>query len=188
MRSSKILIFKMLLVLYLIPSAGWSQSFYLRSGIVDFTNNTTREFYKLAVAFSAGADVWNPGRIHLRISSGLAFNSVRYNGHRHNLYMVPVIVGMNYDLMNQTSKICPTIGIGLVLIAKADQNVDFEKTFLALAYGYQATGGVKINLKQNLVLTLDLAFNLILPPDSEELNMSGVITMVGIAIPLTREH
>ena len=69
MKSSKILIFKILMEIFFIPLAGWSQSFYLRSGIYDFTDNTAREFYQVAFAVSAGADVWNPGRLHLSVSA-----------------------------------------------------------------------------------------------------------------------
>lgn len=186
MKLLKILISKMIMGLFLIPLAGWSQSVYFRSGIYDFTDNTAREFYQVAVAVSAGADVWNPGRLHLSVSSGLAFNAVRYNGHRHNMYMIPILIDMNYDLLNRKSKVRPIIGMGLILVGKIDDNIDFHKTFLALSYGYRATGGLRINLKKNLFLTLDLSYNLIVPPDSEEINISGVMTMVGLEIPISK--
>jgi hypothetical protein len=95
MRPLKILICKIVVALCMVPSAGWSQSLLLRSGIYDFTDNTAREFYKVAVVFSAGANVWNRERMHLSVSAGLGFNSVRYNGHRHNLYMIPVIADIS---------------------------------------------------------------------------------------------
>jgi outer membrane protein W len=187
MKLLKILIFKVSIVLTLIPVTGGSQSIYVRSGIYDFTDNTAREFYNLAVSISAGADIWNPGRLHLNISSGLAFNSVKYNGHRHNLYMIPAIVAMNYDLVNSKSKVNPTIGMGMIFMGKIDQNTDFSRTFLALTYGYHATGGLRIFLKKNLFLTIDLSYNLLLPPDSEEINISGLMTMVGLGIPISRK-
>lgn len=187
MKSLKILIFRMLIIITLIPLSGWSQSFYLRSGIYDFTDNTAREFYNLAVGFSAGIDVWNPDQLHLCISTGLAFNSVKYNGHRHNLYMVPAILALNYDLLNSKSKVNPIIGMGLIFMGKIDQNTDFDKTFLALVYGYHFNSGLRILLKENLSLTIDFAYNLLLPPDSEEINISGVMTMVGIAIPISKK-
>jgi hypothetical protein len=185
MKLLKILIFKLLLVCCLIPAAGWSQSLYLRTGIYDFTDNTAREFYKMAVVLSAGVDVWNRERLYLCVSSGLAFNSVKYNGHRHNLFIVPVILDVNVDLLSSKSKVVPTIGMGLILVGKIDQNIDFDKTFLALSYGYRATGGLRFNLKNKLFLTFDLSYNLVLPPDSEEINISGVMTMVGLAIPIS---
>jgi hypothetical protein len=72
----------------------------------------------------------------------------------------------------------------MILVGKIDQNADLEKTFLALSYGYRATGGLRIGLKKDLFLTIGLSYNLVLPPDSEEINISGVMTMVGVEIPL----
>jgi hypothetical protein len=187
MKSLRILIFSMVTASCMIPSAGLPQSVYIRTGIYDFTDATAREFYNLAVAWTAGADVWNPGRLHLCVSSGMAFNSVKYNGHRHNLYMIPVTLDLNYDLLNEASKVRPAFGLGLMAVGKVDQNADFEKTFLALTYGYRATGSLRILLKKNLFLTLDLSYNLLLPPDSEEINISGVMTMVGLAVPIGKK-
>jgi hypothetical protein len=102
--------------------------------------------------------------------------------------MIPVILEMNCDLLNLGSKVNPTIRAGLILMGKIDQNTDFDKTFLALTYGYHFTGGLKINLKKDLFLTIDLSYNLLLPPDSEEINISGVMTMVGLGIPLSEKE
>jgi hypothetical protein len=188
MKLLKILTFKILMGLFLIPLTGWSQSLYLRSGIYDFTSNTAREFYQLAVAVSVGADVWNPGRLHLSVSSGLAFNAVRYNGHRHNVYIIPLNLDLNYDLLNPKSKVRPTFGLGVMLVGKIDDNIDFSKTFLALSYGYRATGGLRISLPKEMFLTFDLSYNLVLSPDSEEINISGVMAMAGLQIPVCKAH
>jgi hypothetical protein len=185
MRSLKILIFNMLMGLCLVHSAAWAQSFCFRTGIYDFTGNSAREFYKVAAIVSAGANIWTRDRIHLSVSSGLGFNSVRYNDHRHNLYMIPVFADMNFDLLDSKAKIIPTLGLGMILVGKIDQNTDLGKTYLALTYGYRATGGLRVSLKKGLRLTIDLSYNLVLPPESEEINISGVMTMIGIEMPFS---
>ena len=49
MKSLKILIFKLLMAITLVPSACLGQLLYLRTGVYDFTDDTAREFYNLAV-------------------------------------------------------------------------------------------------------------------------------------------
>jgi hypothetical protein len=73
----------------------------------------------------------------------------------------------------------------MILVGKIDQNTDLGKTYLALTYGYRATGGLRVSLKKGLRLTIDLSYNLVLPPESEEINISGVMTMIGIEMPFS---
>ena len=77
----------------------------------------------------------------------------------------------------------PVIGAGMSLMGKADVNKDFDKTHYSLAYGYHARGGLHILVKQKATLMVDLIYNLILPPATEDLGLSGVLVSMGIRLP-----
>jgi hypothetical protein len=178
----------MLILLFIIPLSLRSQPISVRAGIYDFTDITAREFYVLAPTVVAGYDAWRKSQLSFCVSAGFSFNSIKYNDHRHYLYMIPVFLTMNYDLLNPDAKVWPVIGGGLSLIGKADQNKDFSKTIYSFTYGYHATGGVHIRLKKGLIITADLTYNLLLPPVMEELNVSGVIAAFGVKLPLIKKR
>ena len=161
-----------------------AQAVSLRAGVYDFTDNTAREFYVIAPTFLAGYDVWHKSRLSLRLSTGLSFNSIKYNGHHHYLYMVPVLLTVSYELLNPDSRIHPVIGAGMGIMGKADVNSSLDKTHYSLTYGYHATGGLHFNVNQNLMLTLELTYNLMMPPAPEELDVAGLITTVGVLLPV----
>jgi outer membrane protein W len=100
--------------------------------------------------------------------------------------MVPLMATVNYDLVNPGSKIWPVFGIGMSLMGKADHNRDFQKTHYSLTYGYQASAGLKIKVKNHLVLILNLGYNLMMVPVPEELNISGVSVTFGIRVPVRK--
>lgn len=163
------------------------QAVSLRAGIYDFTDNTAREFYVLAPTILAGYDVWQKSRLSLELSAGLSFNSIRYNDHHHYLYMVPILLTVNYDLLNPDSKVHPVIGAGIGLMGKADVNSDLEKTHYSMTYGYHATGGLHFQVKPKVTLTLEITYNLLMPQVPEELDIAGLITTFGILLPITKK-
>ena len=184
MKWLKISIFSLAVFMVYIPSPARGQPFSIRTGIYEFSDITAREFYVLAPTILAGYDVWKKSRLGLEVSAGLSFNSIRYNGRHHNLYMVPVFVTVNYDLPNPDSRVHPVIGGGFGLMGKADANTSLGKTHYSLAYGYHAVGGLHFLTRRNVTLTLDLTYNFIIPPASEDLDISGLMTMIGIRLPL----
>ena len=90
----------------------------------------------------------------------------------------------NYDLPNGNAKVWPMIGMGTGLLWKVDHNLDFSQTHYSLAYGFHINGGLKIQLKNRMLLTFDLMYNLIIPPVSEDVGTSGVIVTTGIRLPV----
>jgi len=173
----------MVLLLLVAPVLLKGQSFSLRAGIYEFTDVAAREFYVLAPTLMVGYDVWKKSRMSLEVSTGLSFNSVKYNDHKHYLYMVPVCLTFQYHLPNPDAKVHPVIGAGMSLLGKADVNKDFDKTHYSLAYGYHARGGLHILVKQKAILMLELSYHLILPPVSEDLGLSGILLTAGIRLP-----
>ena len=155
----------------------------VRVGIYDFVDNTASEFYVLAPTVMFGYDVWKRSQLDLQISTGFSFNRTRYNSHYHYLYMIPCMATVFYNLPNPGVKVWPGIGMGVSLLGKADHNKDFDKTHYSLAYGYHATGRLNIPLKGDLLLTLEMTYNLLIPPAIEEVNLSGVILTIGLNFP-----
>jgi hypothetical protein len=94
--------------------------------------------------------------------------------------MIPLMTTVYYNLPNPDAKIWPSFGIGASLLGKADHNKDFDKTHYSLAYGYHATGRLNVPLKGDLLLTLEMTYNLLIPPVIEEVNLSGVILTIGL--------
>jgi hypothetical protein len=155
----------------------------VRVGIYDFVNNTASEFYVLAPTVLLGYDVWKRSQLDLEISTGFSFNRTSYNSHYHYLYMIPVMATVYYDLPNPGVKVWPSIGMGVSLLGKADHNIDFEKTHNSLAYGFHTTGRLNVPLKGDLPLTIEMTYNLMIPPAMEEVNPSGVILSIGLNFP-----
>jgi hypothetical protein len=160
-----------------------AQGSSVRIGIYDFVGNTAAEFYVLAPTVMFGYGVWKQSQLDLQLAAGFSFNQINYNGHHHYLYMVPLMATMYYHLPNPGAKVWPSFGMGIGLMGKADHNKDYDKSHNSLAYGYHATGRLNVSLKEDRLLTLDMTYNLMIPPVKEEVNISGVILTVGLKFP-----
>lgn len=183
MKSLRILIYNLLTLLIFGSSVSRAQIPSVRVGIYDFVDNTASEFYILAPTILLGYDVWERSQLDLEISTGFSFNRIRYNSHYHYLYMLPCMATVYYSLPNPGAKVWPGIGMGMSLLGKADQNKDFNKTHFSLAYGFHATGRLNVPLKEKLVITLEMTYNLLIPPVMEDMNLSGVILTIGLSFP-----
>jgi hypothetical protein len=184
MKSSTILIYSILILGSVVAKA---QIPSVRIGIYDFTGNTASEVYILAPVVMLDYDVWKRSQLEWQVSSGFAFNRTSYNSHYHYLYMVPFMTTMYYNLPNPGVKVWPSIGMGVSLLGKSDHNIDYEKTHQSLTYGYHASGRLNIPLKEKLILTLEMTYNLLITPALEEVNPSGVILTVGLGLPSKKE-
>lgn len=185
MKLSKILTCK-LFVIFLITGTKplFSQDLNIRAGVYDFTDIVAKEFYIVAPSVFLGYDCLTMSRLKLNVSAGFSYNSIKYNSNRHNLYMIPLFISMIYELPNPESKIKPYVGGGLSFTGKADKNKSLEKTHYSVTYGYHAIGGLYFRIKEKVTLNFDLRYNLLLNPAMEEINISGIISAVGIIIPL----
>lgn len=185
MKLSKILTYK-LFVIFLITGIKplSSQDLNIRAGVYDFTDIVATEFYIVAPSVFLGYDCLSMSRLKLNVSAGFSYNSIKYNSNRHNLYMIPLFISMIYELPNPESKIKPYVGGGLSFLSKADKNKSLEKAHYSVTYGYHAVGGLYFKIKEKVTLNFDLRYNFLLNPAMEEINISGIISTVGIIIPL----
>jgi hypothetical protein len=183
MRSLRILIYSMMFMLAAGSAVSRAQEPSVRFGIYDFTTTTASEFYVLAPTVLFGIDVWKRSQLDLELSTGLSFNRIRFNSHYHYLYMIPLMGTVYYNLPNPGANVWPSIGMGTGLLFKADQNKEYDKILYSVTYGFHATGRLNISLKKERLLTLEMTYNLLIPPVTEEVNLSGVILTVGLRFP-----
>ncbi|MFH1160225.1 MAG: hypothetical protein V1733_04670 [bacterium] len=187
MKWSRILICSAVLAAFAIPFRGEAQDLSVRSGIYDFTASTTREFYLLAPTFLVGYDIWTLSRLSFHLSTGIAYNSTQYNADRHHLFMIPLFFLANYNLPNPNARLLPVIGGGFCLMQKLDKNTTLSRTHYGITYGFQANGGLRYRLKTGLQITLDIAYNLLIPFTTEETNINGFLYTFGLRIPISKK-
>ena len=185
MKSLKILICKLLLFFILSQFSLLAKDFSIHIGVYDFTDEAAKEFYIIAPSLMLSYDCLETSYLSLNISAGFSFNSVRYNSRRHNLFMVPIFISILYDLPNPESRIHPFIGGGLSLLGKADKNPSFEKPHFSGTYGYHIVGGISISINKKVMLTFEIKYNNLIPPSIENLNVSGIMSTIGIKVPLS---
>jgi len=183
MKPSIVLIYSIPALLFVFPTFSSAQRTTIKMGIYDFVENTASEFYVLSPIITAEYRVWKSSQLDLRISPGFSLNRTRYNSHYHYLYMIPLLTTVYYHLPNPDSKVWPSIGMGGSLLWKADYNKDFDKTHYSLSYGFHTTGRLNLSLKKSRLLVLDMTYNLLIPPVSEDVNLSGIILSVGLNFP-----
>jgi hypothetical protein len=182
MKSLKILICEILIVAISIEVQ--AQKVTARAGIYDFTDEAAREFYLLSPVVFAGCDFPLISRLAIGVSAGFGYHSFKYNSGRHHLYLVPVFISLLYELPVSDTKVVPYLGGGFGLCAKSDKNLSLEHAHHSFTYGYHVCGGLALKLNDKVSLSFDIRYNLLVPPAMEELNISGVITTVGVAIPV----
>jgi hypothetical protein len=180
MKPSRISICNLIFLAIILPGRVPAQACSARLGLYEFTDITAREVYINAPALLLGFEIWRMSRLDLQLASGIAYNRFKYNSHHHNLFMVPLTVTLEYDLDNSGANIRPAAGMGLSFMEKIDSNKDLAKTHYSFAYGYHAQGGIRISLSDNLVMTFDLTWNLLLPPVQEDININGILVSLGI--------
>ena len=155
-----------------------------RAGIYDFTDEAAREFYLLLPTVVIGYDFITISDLKFNVSAGFGYSSFKYNSDRHHVYMMPVFLSAIYCIPLEGSKVSLYAGGGFSLAGKADKNLTFAKSHYSFTYGYHVLGEMDFKLNEKLSLSLDIRYNLLMPPSLEELNISGVVTTVGVVIPL----
>ncbi len=168
----------------IIPACLFGKDITIKAGIYDFTDNVSKEFYKLAPAFYLDYDIHQVKKLALNISAGYSFTSVEYNAKRHKLSMVPIYLTIQYHLADSGTIFQPYIAGGATLHMKWDKNPWFMNPHFGMTYGYIMQAGLDIPIKQKVFFTADIKYNILIPPAMEELNLSGIISAVGIKIPI----
>ena len=186
MKLLRILTFNLVLSAPLLPFVMNGQEFSVRSGIYDFTNLTSREFYVIAPTLLVGYDFWTLSRLSFQVTSGISYNTAKYNADRHHLIMIPFFLTASYNLPNPHAKLFPVVGGGFSLMLKIDKNATLRKAHYGITYGLQASGGLRYALRPGLLLTFDLAYHIFIPFTTEETNINGFLYAAGIRIPLLR--
>jgi hypothetical protein len=186
MRSLKILIFELLAFTMVSPLAG--QSLSARVALYDFTDEAARDFYLLSPVVLVGYDFPSSSRLNFNVTAGFGYRSFPYRDHQHRLYLMPIFISLKYKAANPGSTVQPYIFGGGGLLGKEDRNSTLDDTHYAFTYGYHAGAGVDIKLKERLSLNIDVRYNLLVNPAMEDINVSGVISAVGVAFWLRKEN
>lgn len=184
MRWSKILIYSFLLPLFGWMTEAGAQDMSVQAGVYNFTDDLANEFYTIAPGLFIGYDAVSWDRLKLNTGFGFTFRTVMYDNHRHLLYFLPIYLTLKYQLVNEGSKLKPFIGAGFSLAGKADENRYFTKTHYAFTYGYHIQAGLVRKIKTRVSLQFDMRYNLLITPAMEEINVSGVVTTLGLLFVL----
>ncbi len=189
MKSLKILIYSILVCLLMaVPDGALGQdsskdlSFQL--GIYDFTDEVAKEFYGFAPTALIAIQFLKTKHLSLNISGGLSYTSVMYNEKRHNVFMVPLNVIALYTFAEPDTKLRPFIGTGPGLHFKSDKNEWLTEAHNTITYGYIINAGLDIPLNGRLTISIDFKYEFLIPSAVEALNVSGILSSVGIKIPL----
>jgi hypothetical protein len=183
MKSSTITTFR-LFVVSLIFVVSYSHAFKLSGtiGIYDFTDEVSKDFYRLAASGKISLEFLEQAGFSLGFVTGASFISVPYNGDDHDFLMVPIILAGTYTYIPETKRFMPFWAVGIGVYAKMDHNDWFPKNHYAATYGYNFSSGIIMPLKkkQTLFLIADISLHLLISPSFEDLNTSGVQSTFGI--------
>jgi len=185
MKLSNNLIYKLfILFIIFLPFPVLANNLMLQFGIYDFTDEVSKEFYKIAPSAIIATDIYKKTHLSFNISSGATFTSVNYNSKRHKLLIIPLNLIALYTITEPDTKIRPFIGAGLGLIFKFDKNPWFERPYYSATYGYIINTGLEFPLKNRLSFILDIKYKILIPPSIEDLNVSGISSTIGLKIPI----
>jgi hypothetical protein len=158
-------------------------------GVYDFTDEVSKEFYKLAMSGKISFDFFEKAGFAGGLCTGASFSTVPYNGGDHDFLMVPLILTGKYTYTPAQTSLQPFWAIGIGGYGKMDHNEWFTKNHYAATYGYSFTTGVSLPLKQRLLLVADIGVHILISPSYEDINTGGVQTTLGIAYkPGKMEH
>jgi hypothetical protein len=186
MKLLKILTYKALLFLVLLPGTTPAQGFSFEAGIYDYTDDVARDFYLLSPTILAGYDFWVINKLRFNFTTGFGYRQFKYNEDKHHLYTVPFFLGAGYGFGNNGAKVFPSLGMGVSALFKSDRNVSLSDPHQSFTYGYYISGTVNFRLPE-VTLFIGLRYNHLLPPAMEEIRMRGVILSVGMKIPVLKD-
>ncbi len=185
MKLSKNSIYKLfILFIIFLPFPVLAENLVLQFGIYDFTDEVSKEFYKIAPSAIIATDVYKRTHLSFNVSSGATFTSVKYNGKRHTLLIIPLNLIALYTTTEPDTRIRPFFGAGFGLIFKFDKNPWFKRPYYSDTYGYIINTGLEFPLKNRLSFILDIKYKFFIPPSIEDLNVSGISSTIGLKIPI----
>jgi len=153
---------------------------WISSGIYDFTDDVSKEFYKYGWGFRVSCDFWQISALRLSATTGGTFSNVPYHGDDHEMFIVPLLFSWKYLLGSEQSKFYPFIGSGIGVYAKMDHNEYFPKKRYSFTYGYHFTTGLNYKISNRLTSKFETRYNILISPGTEEINSSGFDILLGI--------
>jgi hypothetical protein len=189
MKQLRISIFKIITIIFLFNIISVNaKELSIETGMYDFADPVARDFYNIAPSFLIAYDVFYRNGFALNLSSGLIFNSIDYDGNRHNLFIVPIFFNALYYIPMRNSRVKPLFGFGIGIYGKIDHNVNFEQNHYALLYGYDILSGMNIHFSSLLSLRIMFRYNFIIPPRIEDVNIKGINISIGLSFNLGRSR
>lgn len=182
MKLSKTILFNALI--FFTFGIGQAGTLWTNAGIYDFSNDVAREFYKFGWSGRLAYEVPLTQNSGLELQSGANFSTVPYNGEEHEMYLFPLQLSWKYYFTNGSSKWVPYFGTGVGAYYKMDNNEFFKGRRWAFLYGYQLCSGLKYTLGKTVPLRFELRYNLLMPPNTQDLNSSGMDVLIGIGFAL----
>ena len=180
-------IFLTILLPVRVSSQTSHNSFTLLAGIYDFTDETSKEFYHVVPSAILAYHFYQKTHFSLKISSGLSFTRVKYNEKYHTLYLLPLNLIAIYMFTEPDTRIRPFLGTGVCLHFKSDKNEWMDQAHYTLTYGYSLNAGFDFPVRDKFILTGEINYLLLMPSLNESLSMRGVLTLIGIKIPIKKD-
>lgn len=157
-------------------------------GIYDFTDEASKEFYKIAPALVFSYEIVKKTKLSFNLTSGIFFTVTSYNRSKHYLTMIPFHSSIIYNFKEPDLKFQPFIGGGFSIQVKFDLNPVFNQPHFSATYGYHMLAGIKVPVKERVKFFGKLKYNILIPPYLEDLNTSGIISTIGFKFMLKRKE
>lgn len=163
----------------------FSRNFSIEAGIYDFTDKTQKAIFSIAPSFLLSIDVYERTKLSINIATGASFaSSGDYYSETYQYIIIPVNITIQYKLIDVPSRFFPYVGGGFSINGLIDRNPFYSDDMFDLTYGYLAMAGVCINIG-NLILSGNMKYNILIPSKYvESPNPEGIITTIGLRIPI----
>lgn len=179
-KSLRVIIFSLLL----IPASLFSSSFGLKIGAYDFTDDTAWKLYGLSPELLMFYNLSNNDLLSLDISTGVIYTTNNYHDDKHILMAIPLYLTYVVSLANYNKKLTPLLGAGLSGFYKREETIFIDKLYETWSYGYHFKIGLNWKVNKGFCLVGEIRYNRSMTHFFKENNISGIITSIGIKIPI----
>jgi outer membrane protein with beta-barrel domain len=181
MKPLKIEIYNFLIVSILFFTLPVNAStLWLKTGIYDFKNDASKEFYKFGWSIRVSYDFYEHAGFAFNVISGSSYSTVPYKGNKHNMLIVPFQLSWKYTIPIKGTQFHPFFGSGIGVYGKMDYNQQFPKKRYALTYGYHFFSGLDVQVSERIKTSFGIIYNTLITPSTEDINVSGLDILVGV--------
>ncbi len=158
----------------------------IKTGIYDFTDEATRDFYKVGYSVLGDYSFYTSPFIQFDIQTGLTYSTTDYNGKRHNQFVFPLqATYISYILGDGANlALVPYFGVGVGAYYSLDTAQALDKDYKKTTYGYHFLMGFAHELSEKTSLTCELKNNIIMSHYLEDIEISGINLLVGLRYEL----